>query len=89
MRDFIDFVKDIVKDGDKEVYEQNVRDEEVHRHRDGGYPAARDALLVADVHAARGVDVRREHLPVQHEVRLVEYLQITRAGQKKQKQTIK
>lgn len=49
MRDFIDFVKYIVKDGNEEIYEQNIGDEEVYRHDDRRDPAARDAFVVLDV----------------------------------------
>lgn len=76
MRDFIDFVKNIVKDGDKKIDKEYVRNEEVDRHRDRCDPTAGDALMVADTEPALRVDVRREHFPVQHEVRLKEHLQI-------------
>lgn len=64
MRDFIDFVKDIVKDGYQQVNQQDVGDEQVHRHGDGRDPPARDALPVAHVFTARRGDFRCEHLPV-------------------------
>lgn len=77
MRDFIDFVKDIIKDRDEEIYEQDVRDEEVYRHRDGCDPSACHALGVSDTGPTGRIDIVREHLTVQHEVRLVEYLRTT------------
>lgn len=89
MRDFIDFIKYIVKDCNEEVYEQNVGDEEVYRHGDGGDPPACHALGVANVLPAGGVDFRREYLTVQHKVRLEEHLRTTQPVNNKKEKDIK
>lgn len=75
MRDFIDFIKYVIKYGNEQVYEQYIGHEQIYCHGDGGDPPSGDALPVCHVEPALGVNVRGEHLPVQHEVRLEEYLQ--------------
>lgn len=64
MRDFIDFIKYVIKYCYEQVYEQNIRDQEVYGHRDGRDPSARDTLVVVHLQTTHGVNVRREHLPV-------------------------
>lgn len=83
MRDFIDFVKYIVKDGYQEVYEENIGDEQVYRHCNGRDPSSRDALMLVHLNTARRVDVASEHLTVQHKVRLVKYLKISKLNDNK------
>lgn len=76
MRDFVDFIKNIVKDCNEEVDEQDIGDKEVDRHGNRGDPFANHTLLVTDVLAARRVDLWCEHLTVKHKVRLEEHLEI-------------
>lgn len=74
MRDFIDFVKYIVKDGYQEVYEEDIGDEQIYRHYNGRDPSSRDAFMLVHFNTARRVDVPGKHFTVQHKVRLVKYL---------------
>lgn len=64
MRDFIDFIKDIIKDSDKEVNEEYIGHEEVHRHRYGRNPSPGHTLFVPDPQTARWINVRGKHFPV-------------------------
>lgn len=64
MRDFVDFVKDIIKDGYQEVYKQDIGDEQVRRHGYRCDPSARDTLGIVHIFSALRVDLGREHLTI-------------------------
>lgn len=49
MRDFIDFIKYVIKDRNEKVYKQYICDQEVHRHRYGGNPPSGHTFLIADL----------------------------------------
>lgn len=78
MRDFVDFIKYIVKDRNEEIDEQNIGNQEISGHGDGGDPLANHAFPVTDVHATRRVNIRSKNLAIKHEVGLIEHLEINR-----------
>lgn len=75
MRHAIDFDKDVIEDGYKQIDKENVRDQEINAHDQGWDPMPHPALLEAG-EAARGRHLLSEYLSVQHEVWLEEHLQL-------------
>lgn len=83
MRDFIDFVKYIVKDGYQEVYEEDICDEQIYRHCNRRDPSSSDAFMLVHLNTASRVDVPGKYFTVQHKVRLVKYLKISKLNDNK------
>ena len=65
-------IENIIENSNKEVDEENIGDEQEHRHGGGGYPVAGgaggDRQTGIVVYVAHRVDLAREHFSVKHEV---------------------